>query len=228
MSQISKRLIYDNARAAMRRADIMPEKAVLTQSFLRFEVLLATGTTTYTFDTLVNENSQSTNWNTQQKLNLQDAFVCAELGFFLAVPSSSKDVTFRLMTYPNTTILTAANVANYYAIYNGQMTLTVNQKTVVTNWDLSRHYKAPAQQQNVIGATYASVAGAAILRANDEMDLSKDGFYEVEPNLVLSGAAKNDLKVNLPGGGIPTAVTANSRLICIMRGILAQNVTSVK
>lgn len=228
MSQISKRLIYDNARKFVVKNGQLPKDAILTQSFLRMEVLLAVGQTSYKFDTLINENTQSVNWNTQTKLNLQDAFVCAEIGFFLAVPASSTDVTFRLFTYPNVTVLTAANVANYYAIYNGQMNLTVNQKTVMTNWDLSRHYLAPQTQQNTIQGTYASTAAPAILQSNDMLDLSQDGFYPVEPNLVISGGSKNDFQVALPGAGIPSAVTANSRLVCIMRGILAQNVTSVK
>lgn len=227
MSTISKRLIYDNAKKAMVNAGIRPANAVLTQSFLRFEVGLISGQTSYKFDVLTNEQTNF-NYNTQQKLNLQDAFICAELGFFLAVPSSNTDTTFRLYTYNNITILTAANAANYMALYHGQMTLTVNQKTVITNWDLSRHYKVPSSQQNVINATYASTVAPAILRGHDELDLAKDGFYPVEPNLVLSGAAKNDFSINLPPGGIPTAVTANSRLVCVMRGILAQNVTSVK
>ena len=228
MNQISQRLVFDNAQKLIFRSGQRPVDAILTQSFLRFETALAFGQTSYKFDTLVNENTQAVNFNTQVKLNLQDAFVCGEIGFFLAVPSSTTAVDFRLYTYPNTTILTAANVANYYAIYNGHMSLTVNQKTVLTNWDLSRHYYAPAEQQNVISATYASTVAPAILRANDQLDLSQNGFYPVEPNLVISGGKKNDLQVTLPGTGIPTAVTANSRLVCIMRGVLAQNVTSVK
>jgi hypothetical protein len=228
MNQIGARLILDNARKYVSENNRSAKKAVLTQSFLRFEVALAVGQTTYKFDTLVNENTQATNFNTQTKLNLQDAFICAELGFFITVASSTTDVAFKLYTYPNVTIFTSANVANYHAIYNGSANLTVNQQTILTNWDLSRHYYVPAEQQNVIEATYASTAAPAILRANDQLNLSQDGFYPMEPNIVLSGSSKNDFQVQLPGSGIPTAVTSNSRLVCIMRGILAQNITSVK
>ena len=227
-NQIDKRLIFDNARKFIARNGESAKKAILTQSFLRSEVALAVGQTSYKFDLLVNELTQATNWNTQTKLNLQDAFVCAEIGFFLAVPSSATDVSFRLMTYPNVTLLTAANAQNYNAVYNGQMNLTVNQQTVMTNWDLSRHFIAPPSQQNTITGSYASTVAPAVLQTNDNLNLSTDGFYPVEPNLVISGGSKNDLTVTLPGSGIPTAVTANSRLVMIMRGILAQNVTSVK
>jgi len=225
MNQISARLIFDNARRAIARSGQIPKDAVLTQSFLRFEVALAAGQTAYKFDTLVNEQTQATNWNTQTKLNLQDAFICSELGFFLAVPSSSTDTKFQLLTYPNETALTTALKNNYYTVYNGQMSLTVNQKTVMTNWDLSRHLVQPRQQQNAVTGTYASAAAPAVLSV-DELNLRSDGFYAVEPNLILSGSKKNDLQVSLPGAGI-SAVASNSRLVCIMRGILAQNVTSV-
>jgi len=226
MNQVGARLNFDNAVRFIKRAGQLPQDAVLTQSFLRFEVGLIAGTTTYKFDTLVNENNQPVNFNTQTKLNLQDAFIASEIGMFLAVPSSTTDTAFRLLTYPNITVLTAANAANYYAVYNGTMNLTVNQKTVVTNWDISRHLIQPISGQNVITGSYASTVAPAILNGHDSFDASKDGFYPVEPNLILSGSKKNELMVSLPGAGI-SAVTANSRLIIIMRGILAQNVTSI-
>jgi len=225
MNQISSRLIFDNARKAMVRAGQLPKDAVLTQSFLRFEVALASGQTSYKFDTLVNENTQAVNFNTQTKLNLQDAFICSELGFFLAAPSSTTDTKFQLLTYPNETALTTALKNNYYTVYNGQMSLTVNQKTVMTNWDLSRHLLQPNQQQNAVTGSWAANVAPAVLPI-DGLNLAENGFYPVEPNLILSGSKKNDLQVALPGSGIAT-VLANSRLVCIMRGILAQNVTSV-
>ncbi len=223
---IGARLAFENARKAAAKAGLSMNQAVLSQSFLRFEVGLVQGTTNYKFDTLTNENTQTTNWNTQTKLNLQDSFVCSEIGFFLAVPTSSTDTAFSLLTYPNPTVLTAANYAAYKTIYNGQMQLNVNQKTIITNWDLSRHLYAQETQQNAITGTYASTVAPAILNSTDSIDLSSHGFVPVEPNFVLVGSKKNDLSVNLPGVGL-TAVTANSRLICVMRGIMLQNSTSV-
>jgi hypothetical protein len=51
------------------------------------------------------------------------------------------------------------------------------------------------------------------------------GFFPCEPNIVLVGSKKNDLTVTIPSG--LSVITANSRLVCIFRGILAQNTTSV-
>jgi hypothetical protein len=225
-SQIGARLAFENSKKLAQNAGLSLGKAVLSQSFLRFEVGLVQGQTSYTFDVLTNDNTQPINYNTQQKLNLQDSFVCSELGFFLAVPSSNTDTEFSLLTYPNTTQLTAANASKYKTIYQGQMSLNVNQKTIITNWDLSRHYIVPQTQQNMVTGGYAAAALApAILPQYDSVNLNNDGFVPVEPNFVLVGSKKNDLKVTLPAG--LSAVTANSRLVCIMRGIMLQNSTSV-
>lgn len=224
-SQIGARLAFENSKKLAQNAGLSLGKAVLSQSFLRFEVALVAGQTSYTFDVLTNDNTQAVNFNTQQKLNLQDSFVCSELGFFLAAPSSTTDTEFSLLTYPNVTQITAANASKYKAIYQGQMSLNVNQKTIITNWDLSRHYIVPQTQQNMITGTYASTVAPAILPAYDSINLNNDGFVPVEPNFVLVGSKKNDLKVTLPAG--LSAVTANTRLVCIMRGIMLQNSTSV-
>lgn len=214
-SQLGQRLVFQNAKTAMVKAGINPANAVLTQSYLRFEVPLSTTQTNYTFDTLVNENNNP-NYLTQQKLNLQDAFVTSDIGFFLAAPSdnSLSNSTFQLLTYPNSVILSAANAAtSAYTIYNGTMQLTVNQRVFIPNWDLYRHYSVPQTQDN---------SAAAVI---DQQEGSESGFYPAEPNIVLIGSKKNLLQVNLTTA--LAAIQPNSRLICIFRGILAQNVTPV-
>ena len=219
-SQIGQRLVFQNSKNAIKRAGLNPASAVLSQSYLRFEVPLSTSTTTYTFDTLVNENTNP-NYVTQNKLNLQDAFVVSGIGFFLAVPASSAttETAFPLFTYPNQLSFASATDTDAYTIYNGQMQLTVNQRTIITGWDLSRHYMVPQTQQLVTRAV------ASPFNAIDEVNLANDGFYPAEPNIVLVGSKKNILQVQL-NTGLAT-VQANSRLVCVFRGILAQNVTPV-
>lgn len=219
-SQIGQRLVFQNSKNAIKRAGLNPASAVLSQSYLRFEAPLSTSQTTYTFDTLVNENTNP-NYVTQNKLNLQDAFVVSGIGFFLAVPASSAttETAFPLYTYPNQVAFASATDVDAYTIYNGQMQLTVNQRTIITGWDLSRHYVANQTQQLVARA--ASTPFSNI----DQNNFATDGFYPAEPNIVLVGSKKNILQVQLSTG--LATVQANSRLICVMRGILAQNVTPV-
>lgn len=219
-TQLGQRLVFKNAKAAVTRAGLSPANAVLSQSYLRFEVPLSTSQTTYTFDTLINENTNP-NYVTQNKLNLQDAFVTSAIGFFLAVPDlpGTTETAFPLFSYPNLTKFSATNHAAAYTIYNGQMQLTVNQRTIITAWDISRHYFVP-QTQALINPTAFSPYNAI-----DQIDLSENGFYPAEPNIVMVGSKKNILQVQLNTG--LSSIQANSRLVCVFRGILAQNVTPV-
>jgi hypothetical protein len=221
-SQIGQRLAFQNASNAVKRAGQSPANAVLSQSYLRLETGLVAGNTQYKFDILVNENTQTTNYNTQLKLNLQDSFIVSQIGFFLAAPSSTTDASYRLLTYPNKTAFGTPTALN--TLYNGFMSLTINQRTIIPNWDLYKHLDVPQTQQNMVTATFATTAGAGLL-ADDMNNAGDFGFFPCEPNIVLVGSKKNDLTVTLPAG--LSAVTANSRLVCIFRGILAQNTTSV-
>jgi hypothetical protein len=230
-SQVGQRLAFQNAANAVTRAGMNPGNAVLSQSFLRCEAVLSSSATTYKFDVLTTENLNGT-IVTQQKLNLQDAFVVSQIGVFLACPSGLTDNAFNLLTYPTVGTLaggagnfTAAQAVTTIGIYNGQMQLTVNQRTIITAWDLSRHLRIPTTQQNATITSGASgTLVAPVHNAFDSLDLANDGFYPCEPNLVINGGKKNDLTIVLPA-----AITApnNARVVIVFRGILAQNVTSV-
>lgn len=242
-SQIGSRMAFQNAANAVKRAGLNPANAVLSQSYLRCEVLLSASITQYKFDVLVNESTNGT-INTQQKLNLQDAFVVNQIGFYLAIPSSSTDTTFRLLTYPmiNATAgqntgtvksfvyngtLASNTAAQALAIYNGSMQLNVNQRTVLTAWDLQRHLYIPPTQAGTTNATTAAVVSmGAVYHATDDYYNAADmGLYPCEPNIVLAGNKKNDLTVSMPIA--PATIESNSRLVFFARGILAQNVTPI-
>lgn len=210
---LGSRLAFEQAVKSIQNAGKSTERAVLSQSYLRLEVALAQGVTQYKFDVLVNENqSGSSNFPTVNKLNLQDCFYISQIGFFLYAPASASDTKTPLYSYPNKTVF-GAGASEYYTIYNGYMSLTVNQRVVVPYWNLNRHM--------VINQTQQTSSGLL-----DQIDLGKDAFFPMEPNITISGDRKNDLTVTLPAG-LGSTITANSRLVCVMNGILAQNVTSV-
>jgi len=145
MNAISARMVYENAIKNINRqfADIPGFDAVrsfkLTQSFLRLEQPLAVGQTLYNFPLLVNQASPQI-FNTEQRLNLQDTFVISEIGFFIGLPSSSTDTTFKPLTYISPFLVT--NDAQMQSIYNGQISITVNNNVLVPNWDLFRHWRS--------------------------------------------------------------------------------------
>lgn len=221
MNVTGARLVYANAKNTLLRNRLNPATAVLTQSYLRFEANISANTTTYNMDVLVNENTNGA-FITQQKLNLQDSFISSDCGVFIGVPNSSSvtDAKVKLYSYPDITAFTATVATDVRALYNGQMSLTVNQRVIVPSWDLMRHYKAPITQT---GYTPTGVTPGNIQNSDD---LASDGFYPVEPNIVFVGSKKNQLSITVPQA-IATFPT-NARIVVIFRGLLAQNSTPVR
>jgi hypothetical protein len=235
-TSVGQRLNFLNASAAIKRAGMNPGKAVLSSSYLRLETLInaTSSSTNLRFDVLVNENTQQATFPTQQKLNLQDAFVCSSIGLYLGCPASLTDSTFRLLSYPSVgNILGAAGnftapfAAAAQVIYNGFLSLTINQRTILPYWDLARHLDIPQTQAAAVTAT-ATVPTGSIHLNDDYFDGGDTAQYPCEPNIIFSGAKKHDLTLTLPSGIPTTSLPANGiRVVLLLRGILAQNVTSV-
>lgn len=186
----------------------------LSQSVLRLEQPTVATSTVYTFPVLTNIQNQAQAFNTEVRLNIQDSFVPTHVGFFLALPSGLNDTTFKLMTYPNPFVLT--NFLQMQAYYNGTMAIMINNVQYTQKWDLWRHWQTNQTQQ-----TAALGAGSP----EDQFLGSDDGFYPMQPFILLIGSQNIQVTINLPVS--PTAVDANSRLVIMFRGILAQNSTVV-
>jgi hypothetical protein len=221
MSTTGLRLVYANAKNTLLRHNINPAKAVLSQSYLRFEAPLTTASTQYNFDVLVNENTNP-NFVTANRLNLQDAFICSQIGIFIGIPVSNavNEGRVKLYAYPDETVFTAAGALALQTLYSGFLSLTVNQRVVVPSWDLYRHYCAPITQN---GSPVNVAAGSLVDNSNN---FATDGFFNVEPNMVFVGSKKNQLQITLPQA--LTAVPTDSRVVVICRGLLSQNSTSVR
>ena len=223
-STVGTRLAFEKAKEAINRAGFSLGQAVLSQSYLRLEVGLSTTITSYQFPVLTNDvsSSNTTSFNTEQRLNLQDAFVCSSIGLFFCAPASTTATNFKLFTYPNTANFTTTNAAAaLLSWYNSSLSLTVNNRQIVPAYDLYRHYYVP-QQQETLDADYS----ASGINYVDQNDGSSSAFYPVEPAWVLVGSKQNVLQVQLQQA--MAAVQANSRAVIIMRGHLAQNVTPVR
>jgi hypothetical protein len=186
----------------------------LSQSVLRLEQPTVSTSTLYNFPVLTNIQNQAQQFNTETRLNIQDSFVPTHVGFFLALPSGVTDTTFKLMTYPNPVILT--NAVQMQAYYNGVMSIMINNVQYTQKWDLWRHWQTNQTQQ-----TAALGAGSP----EDQFNGADDGFYPMQPFILLIGSQNIQVNINLPVS--PTAVDANSRLVLMFRGILAQNSTVV-
>ncbi len=222
MSQQGNRLVYRNAVKSLIRAGVDPRQAVLSQSYLRFEQVVASGKTQYNFGILQNDsgNSGVAQRPTEQRLALQDSFYCSSVQILLANPGSTTSTSFPLFSFPSLATM-GASWANYYNLYSGSLQLTVNNKQIVTAWDISRHYQSNQTQQTTFPLATATPATTL-----NQFNGGQDGSYECEPNWVLIGSKNNSLSLNLPTAITPTAANAEY-IVVILRGCLAQNVTVV-
>ena len=211
-TQGGARLVYKNTRDALAAAGVNVGQTVLSQSYLRFENTLSTTKTSYDFGVLNNQSiSGSTQFPTEQRLNLQDAFYISEIMVYLGKASSTTDASYKLSTYPSAQIFTTG-ATSLYTLYNGVLSLTVNNRQIVPVSDLTKYLQVPQTQ----------ATGAA----NSPID-QFDGAWStvVEPNLVLIGSKNSLINITIPSAF--STLDANTRVVIICRGVLAQNVTVV-
>lgn len=193
---------------------------LLVNHSIRGEVLLNTSATSFQVP-LIATNSAATT-NTSNLLALQDMFVINKIGVFVAAPSSATDTAYKLFTFGDATAFTGgANTAVEGMYNNAFLKYTNNQRVVLPYWDLKRHHRVP-KTQTAANAWY-SASGEALVNAEDG---AIDGFYPVEPSVLLNGAGNAVMELDLKGA--LSAVTTYQRLIIILRGILLQNASSIK
>jgi hypothetical protein len=218
-STLNARYVFENASAVMNANGIATQNAVLTQSDLVLEQQLTTALTSYTFPVLSNDNGPSgSRFNTEVRLQLQDTFVASAWGVFLAAPSSAADATFIVHTYPNPVIFTGGANTAAETIYNSYCKITVNNAVILPVWHLSRHRYVPQSQQATAAANQNGIA-------LDQIDLSQDGFFPLEPNILFVGSKGYQIVVQLPAA--LANVTAFQRMRIHYRGVLGQNTTII-
>ena len=219
-TQIGQRLIFDNARRAIQEAGFSVGQAVLSQSVLRSEVTMTTTNTSYHVPVLVNDTQNGAAFNTEVRLNLQDAFVVAGVGVYVAAPTTSASTNFPLFTYPNAQVFTTANAAtSLYSFYNGNMSIVVNNRQIVPVYDLGRHVKVQRTQQASSTGTNTGI---------DSFDASIDGVYPIEPNWLFVGSKNTNITITLPSALAAVQAGAAPRFVFKFFGVLAQNVTPVR
>lgn len=219
INNATMRMVYMESLKMARLAQLNPQNTKNTMSDLVLEQALSATITNYNFP-VTNVQSNAAQFNTEVRLNLQDSFVASAWGVFLLAPSSATDTTFRALTYGSTAAFTTTPAAAAAAetLYNSYARITVNNDVLVPIWHLSRHRFVPQSQQVTAAANQNGIA-------EDQIDLSTEGFYPIEPYLVFIGSKNIQVQVILPAA-IAT-VQANSRVRIHYRGLLMQNSTTV-
>ena len=221
-TQIGSRLVFENAKTLINQLGYDASHAVLTPSYLRSEVLLATNAASYHVPVLINDNQNGTPTVREQRLSLQDLFIVSQIQIVLTSGSSTTG-SAKSYTYPNLTAF-STGAASLYTLYNGYLNIQVNNQNVLPKWDVIKHLDIPQTQQNTNfnAASATSPAQYTI----DMVNFNSDGLEVCEPNIVLNGASNINASIILPAA--PSAVDANTYVSVLWYGILAQNCTSVK
>ena len=197
----------------------------LTQSSLYLTKPISATRTTYDFDVL--ETQSATLVENEIRLNLNDEFIITNMGFYLqatATDSLGGSLGRVLLTNIPTQVNGALGTLNNY--YQGAFSIAVNNVIYLDKWDTQKHKFVPRTQFGNFATPTQAV--------NDSIDFSRNSMYPVEPLITLSGAKKNDLKLQLAtsitGGtfsvkddaGTTTNYTID-RVALILRGLNAQN-----
>lgn len=189
---------------------------VITESALRFERFISPTTTQYEFPVISGQSARGANsvLATEVRLELNDNFHIAQIGFYLAVTNNEDDTGFRLQTNPNEVFLTTqARALDYLTIYNGLLNINVNQTDVLTNYRLSKHMVVNQTQR----------LAPAINNNFDQFNAEDDGLVSLQPSIMLSGAYTNKISISIPAAITEALPDNNSRMIIIVDGLRAQN-----
>jgi hypothetical protein len=197
----------------------------LTQSSLYLTKPISATQTSYNFDVL--ETQSATLIENEIRLNLNDEFVVTQMGFYLqatVTDSLGANLGRVLLTHPQTNQEAGLGTLNNF--YQGAFQIAVNNVIYLDKWDTQKHLFVPRTQLG----NFATPTQAT----NDSVDFSRNSMYSVEPLVTLSGAKKNDLKLQLPaaitGGNFTmkandgtSIVYTIDRVACLLRGLNAQN-----
>jgi hypothetical protein len=214
------RLVFENAKNLVNQLGYDTSSAVITQSYLRSEFLLATTTANYNVPITINDTRNGAPTVREQRLNLQDLFVVSSIQIFATVGASTASNTAMITYNDARTLSTTTSFTDLLSVYNGRMSLVANNQQILPAWDILKHYFAPQQQGGILPFTSATVLPVNQLNAADDVT------YPVEPNIVLNGAANYQCQISLPVA--PAAITTNTYIVVKWNGLLLQNCTSVK
>ncbi len=214
----------------------------LSQSELRSETLLGT-TSNIAF---VLQKAQKTAPTATEKLiQLNDKFVithfCVKLKQVIsAAPTDAQQGLANLYTYENEYVFlnlggvyTGVASANVKAIWNGQLSFTIDRKVFIPAYPVLSFRRVPTTQQGAyVRATGGGVATYAANAGLDEIDNGLYGYYSCEPT-ILDGRQTIDASIALPTSyafGTDTltagAVPVNNYAVLLCRGYLVVNAAS--
>jgi hypothetical protein len=190
--------------------------ANLSQAYLRAETLL---TNTSVVNFLLQKNSVAQPIITEQLLNLNDEFIITHFAVGIkhiasATPTDLEHLNARVYTFPNfTEFAVGTNNENVAALYNSNLSFTIDRKEYLPNFPVRSFLRVPTTQQ-----INAPAAGEVA----DGYDNGLYGFYPSEPTRI-NGRQTLDINIDL-GSAVNFAAASNSvYAVFEVRGYLIVN-----
>ena len=230
---------YNLMAAALKK--VSKGNARLTQSDLILIRAIDANSTNYRFPVL--ENEAAILFPEEVRLNINDLFGVTHTGVFLGCRQGTKETKVTdapLQLYPYVPMELSPRLVQLKHLYSGYMKIDVNKVNYVDKWNLRKHEYIPQTQFQSRESTLVSIPPfpdfTAVLQAPHQpnIDYKSDGIFPVCPNIVLSGAKKNDVQIFLPHAIAPDMCswfvkeneqidTAFMYVVVVIRGYLAQN-----
>ena len=185
----------------------------LSQSYLRAETVLGTQSV---IDFVLQTNKKQGSLVTERLLDLNDEFVITHFTVGLKAiasdtPTDTQQLVAPVLTYNNATAFAGANGANVAAIYNSDLSWTIDRKEFVPQFPVRAFRRVPTTQESATDL--------------DGFDNGLYAFYPSEPTKI-DGRQTIDLAINL--GSSTTFDDASNSYYAVFeaRGYLIVNAKS--
>lgn len=214
--------VKKKADELLRKIGINPDSVVMAPSYIQSIKEITNSESVYKFSLKSGENVISEAY--EQRLDRNDIFIGTNMGYGILAVVSGAFGKAKLNTYPNQTVFPAVTTGgseftpdDLQVFWNSKLSLKVGNTVFIPNYDTDRFYYSPETQKS--SATNYNQA-----------DGQMDGFTDLVPQVILSGEANIDLRVEVPVfTGIKVANTnSNTKnyLVTKYRGFLIKEANS--
>ena len=179
---------------------------IISPSFLRQEIALADGKTTYRYNFL----KENTEPEAQKLLSRTDTFVVTHLGMYLLSRTGTLDFAEILHTYPNDVVF-ATEAPDLEAVYNGHVDVKINNIEVFERFPTNLFRYVPETIENATN-NFTMSGGFGVA----------DGAVELPMRINMDGSQKNSFTIELPvvSGIDVTPASGSNQLVLMLFGFL--------
>ena len=198
---------------------------LVAPSYLRLERTINSSFNSIDFYTREGEGTQLV---TERRLKISDAFAVTKIGVFISKVGSSTTPTdaqlssANLRTYPNASVFSGSSEAlNLMAIYNGFLSLDIDQKIYIDSLPTNQFYQVPEAQQGTTTSAYVDAESAdAVTTLALDQTVFNLGMFNSPVEITLKGQGKNNFKLNLPNTTNLTGTSSSNQIHLVLGGFL--------